>query len=163
MPDWYEQPIILVYMFKDAKGGVSETQCRLNYGIDIPDIKPLGDAIGVVLEKLSNAELLGYKVQIRVTRENGPEPMETSDNTRAGVFVFEATEPEDRYIAAIPSLIESLFVTSGEWAGIGIDLTAPASTTLIDLLVSGDGKVKASTAALNPLFQVTAAYLQYRP
>jgi hypothetical protein len=149
--------------FQDEKGDKSQATTRLQRELAIATAAAFAAPLADALSACSAARCYGFTLTYEYVRQAPLTPTASSDNTRAGVFIFESTVAEDRFLLAVPSFRDSLFVGSGLWAGIQIDQTAAEVITLRDLILLGNGPVAPVSRQLNDLLTLNAAYKQLRP
>lgn len=135
-------PVVTLH-WEDNNGAVAETRFRLGDGVGYPEAEAVSTAIAEAAQDCSDAVLVRIELQWRFDIALPPAPAATSDVRRAAILFY-----RDGNILAsfrVPSPIELLAETSGEYAGIRI---TPDSLDLLGLLPKVQGLV---ANALDPL------------
>lgn len=156
------QPIRITMHYRDHSGRVSDGRANVAYGSARSEIEPFALALAQAAEPLTDCEIIGATITLPLRPEYSPPALPDSNNSRAGVFIFESVIEGDRFVLPIPSIKTAKLITTGVWAGINIDQADTEISTLVDLLLVGDGTLAPQSYAQNDLFRVTAAYRQHR-
>lgn len=92
--------------------------------------------------------------------ETTPAPAGAGANVRrAGTFIFNTSAGELASIR-VPSIDESLLLTSGPYAGIGIDLASSDVAAFVSAIAGGVGGVQACDPFLDDLVSVASAFVE---
>lgn len=89
------------------------------------------------------------------------EPLSSTPDSRVefcGTFIFSTVTPQQYVILAIPGLLPTVVLTSGPFAGVGIDTAHPAVAALVTELESG----KWCNPWGHVLVKLESAYVQVR-
>lgn len=155
-------PVRVTVHYQDFNGVKAGHWTQLLYGLTKAQIEPFALSLCQFVERLTDCEVTGVSVGVILKTENARAASPDGDSAQTGVFIVESQTPDDRYIFALPGIKSDKLVSTAPWAGINIDLMDAEVAALVDLLVLGDGTTAPISYALNDLYQVKAAYLQYR-
>lgn len=109
---------------------------------------PLSDAVNTASDLVIN------------WTETTPAPAGAGANVRrAGTFIF-TTAAGELAAVRVPSIDESLLLTSGPYAGIAIDLAAPDVAAFVSAIADGLGGVQPCDLFLDDLVSVSSAFVE---
>ncbi len=163
MPLTHVQPTRVTLHYRDYSGGSASHWTQVPQGLDKAEIEPFALDLCQCAERLTDAEIVGATILRTLKAEYGMSgPSDSSDVARCGTFIFESVATDDRFVFVVPSLLPGKLSSSGQWAGIAIDLNDIDVAALVDLIILGSGGLNAISYALNDLIKVNVAYLQWR-
>jgi hypothetical protein len=108
---------------------------------------------------ISSATCYGADLIVRYGENENFSASDGSDVLRNGVLIFGA-DPDGLAAVHVPSIDVALILTSGAYAGIALDLAAPALAAFIAALASGIAGVAACDPLAADLGDLTTAYMQ---
>jgi hypothetical protein len=133
---------IVLYRFRDNDGAESTAQVYLAASVPIDTALAFAAALRPLMADLSDAPVITFDLVVRLTENNAFIPG-TSDVRRAGTFLFRTTNvPLDRYVLNVPSLRLDLVQTSGDYAGVALQLDAPEIIAFVNAMTNGINGVR---------------------
>lgn len=151
-------PIRIYVRYRDAKGHIASAYIHVAATTPYAQSFPYANDWADACIPVSGAEVIGHDIVANTKAMATPAPGPGSQAHRQGVLLFGTTEPEDRYIVEIPSIKEELLETTGEYAGVKIDITQPSVQALVDLLIDGNGTLAPIGMAGHDLTTLITAY-----
>jgi hypothetical protein len=130
------QPLLLRFRYID--NDMTTSPCQINFPSSIDPSTLLSQASlwRALFDALSSAVCIGYDVVVRETTDTPPNPGVASSVKRSGAFVFD-TNTATLTIMRVPSIRNDLILTSGIYAGIGIDLADSDVSAFTDAMIYG--------------------------
>jgi len=145
-------------VFKDQSGSTSAVGMWLKPGSTYADADAAATALASVLLPLTDCVLIKQKI-IYQSVEFGPMPAQSgSAIVRQGAFFFDCDDMASQCIITIPSIVDTVLVTTGFGAGIDIEVTNVDVIAFVNALLSGG----VTNPFAVPIIDLVEAYLQSR-
>lgn len=150
---------VLRLRWRDNDG--AETFSLLNIGASVDYVSALSWLASFygISAPMSTALIIGADLLIRYAENTNITSVDTSDTRRQGVFIF-GESPDGLAVVRLPSILESVLMTSGPYAGIEIDQSLPAVAAFVAALTNGIGGVIPCDPMAIDLGDLATAYMQ---
>jgi hypothetical protein len=124
----------LVYL--DGSGSRGAITLNLKPGTTVAAADVGANALASVVASLTDAELVRSRLQYRFVNEAYTIGAIGSAVKRCGVFIYECAGIDQQALIEVPSIRETLLLTSGPSAGVEIDREDAGVIAFNDLMVS---------------------------
>jgi hypothetical protein len=129
--------LVVNFSFVDDDGATSTMGVHLPADIsNFAEAKAIADEIAPDLAAISDAALTGYTVTLSVYDDSNPVATSGSDVEDKGVFLL-STAGGFRSSVAVPSIKESVLISTGALTGIQVDLSDTDVASFVGDMVDG--------------------------
>lgn len=153
---------IVTLSARDDGGTRGEISVNIPTGASYAAANAFAVTFAARVQALSTASVDRYTITT-TAYDSAAAPATAAHDGAALIFRAGVPADESRWLAFIPSVNPSNYVTTGTYAGVAIDTAIPAVTTLINLYLIGDGTlVPVSQFGSLDIAALLAAYRQTR-
>lgn len=146
-------------LWRDNDGAESSSLVNIPSGTTLVSALSFLSSWRALASAISSAGCTGADLIIRFG-ENEPASAGAGSNVlRSGVLIF-GSDPDGLAAVHVPSIDTALILSSGPYAGIGLDTAAPALAAFVAALASGIAGVAACDPLAADLGELATAYTQ---
>jgi len=149
---------VVELIWQDATGSTGVTQLNAPSTLDREVIAADAAALAAIVVPLTNCSLIGIRVRYKTEPALPVLLTGGSPITKTGIFFFSTGPSTPDALVSVPALKDSVVLSSGPTAGVGIDLSNTDVMTFASAVVSG-GMSNPFADVFTALF---AAYIQSR-
>lgn len=149
--------IKITYTFRDAKGSETNASVMAPAAITLVNARAYADGLGDAMLACSDGQMMGYSINLASAASGAPVPVAGSRVEDKGLFSARTAAGKDVQFT-VPAIKLSVLDTNQK----SIDLIDPLITTLINLLITGDGVTAAVDSNGIDLSQILFGRLQQR-
>lgn len=149
----------ITFYFADDDDATGET--RINIAVaSLNQAVEYGRQLAALLKAVSSCALVKFHVVFTGYDDTPANLPATVDLMRRGVFLYQ-TSDSTLYVLKAVSIRPDLLLSTGPYAGVGVDLAQPAIAALAQATVEGIGGVQPCDEWGADLVQLVAAYRGY--
>ena len=139
---WVQRAHTVLFRFRDNDGAESTCAVHLRVNVPLDAALSFAAALRPLVAALSDAAMITYNV-IAEWVETAPAVIAPAPVTQAGVFLFRtANIPQERYVLALPAIRDDLVISTGDFAGVQLDATAPDVAAFLAAMTDGIGGIR---------------------
>lgn len=123
-------------VWQDETGSTAVTLLHAPSSLTVAEIDADATALASILASLTGAVLVKQRIKYRNRPETRPVPASDTPIHEQAVFIFTTTDDDPKAIVQVPSIKESIMLTTGFGAGYIVDLMLTDVIAFIDAAIS---------------------------
>ena len=148
----------LTLVWLDGSGSTAETRITIKSNLPVATIESAATGLVAALSACTDAVFISQSIVYKFVPETEQIGDIGSDKFRAGVFIFECTEPGDMGLISLVSIREDKLLPDGPGAGVLINQSDADVIAFLDVATNG----AYTNPFAVPLETLSAAYMQSR-
>lgn len=148
----------LELVYRDASGSHAAVEIRLKSGTTYAAADAGAISLASALASLTEAVLVRQRIRYRVVTDEITTAELGSSIKRCGVFIWACIDDEHQALVSLPSIVESVIVTTEPGAGVLIDTSDALVIAFTDELIAQG----VTDPFANEISSLIAAYRQSR-